>query len=324
MTVKNKHINKIQYLIESSRMTNSLKNRSRTITIEITGRCNLNCDFCYYHGSRNFEMEFNDFCEYALKKKSDGFGTFVLTGGEPFSHNNIFEIIDFLGDNGLKCYIITNGTRLDEDNILRIKNRVDKIILSVSGLEPDKYDSISNAAGTTEKKIMALKLLKRYNIPTTINLIIFRNNFRNLLDTVKRILEYYPDIRHFSFIYYRIDDAGSGKENNAYLVPYSVSSKFIVEAFEFLKSRNKEFTISDVPPCFLGEFRDSSKNNIMKYPNSNIYVSNRVEKDLVIEYVKSDPCTRCRLNSECAGISRYYFNILGDAEIKHIIPRHTE
>lgn len=57
----------------------------------------------------------------------------TITGGEPFSHPQIIEILSEIKNQNFICYVLTNGTLINDRNIKTIKKCVNKLFLSNYG-----------------------------------------------------------------------------------------------------------------------------------------------------------------------------------------------
>ena len=97
----------------------SFQKTPKSVSISITGACNLHCRYCFY----NNEME-------RLKDLSTGqwlafFETLrqlavcdvSLTGGEALLRPDIFELIDGIIANRMRYSLLSNGTKIDESVI---------------------------------------------------------------------------------------------------------------------------------------------------------------------------------------------------------------
>lgn len=89
------------------------------ISINITRRCNLHCPYCYVSNYINQENQHKelDLSLERIKQLVDisSIDSVYLTGGEPFMHPQIKEIINYFYENGKKINIATNGLLLDDD-----------------------------------------------------------------------------------------------------------------------------------------------------------------------------------------------------------------
>lgn len=81
--------------------------------INITGKCNIKCKYCFYP-TNNEEMPIERIHEIieGVYPKLTGF---VLSGGEPTCHSQYFEIIKRLSKAGLTHSMLTNGVKLNDD-----------------------------------------------------------------------------------------------------------------------------------------------------------------------------------------------------------------
>lgn len=90
----------------------------RHMSIAITNKCNLNCEYCYKsvkHDGRIYEIPYdiiNKFIEKILTININGnrLETVQLIGGEPTLHKDFFKICELIVKNGLDLRISTNGT----------------------------------------------------------------------------------------------------------------------------------------------------------------------------------------------------------------------
>ncbi len=85
--------------------------KEKELLIEITNKCPLNCIFC----SSNSNIRKNTFISKKILKqiisdaKIAGINVIQLSGGEPFQHPHIYEIIDFILKKNFKLVIYTCG-----------------------------------------------------------------------------------------------------------------------------------------------------------------------------------------------------------------------
>jgi len=84
--------------------------RPISLSLHLTNKCNLNCDFCYLRNmDRTHELDYSKLRNFisVIKPKS-----VQLTGGEPCLYLYIKDLINFLGFNGIKIGMFTNGMYL--------------------------------------------------------------------------------------------------------------------------------------------------------------------------------------------------------------------
>lgn len=109
--------------------------------LEITKRCNLNCLHC---GS-DCKKETNSpelttdswikIIDYIKAQFSSNVG-FIITGGEPLLHKDLFKIGKHIKENGMRWGMVTNGMLLNELTLKKlIAAGISSITLSVDGTE---------------------------------------------------------------------------------------------------------------------------------------------------------------------------------------------
>lgn len=110
--------------------------RLTSANLEITNHCNLYCTICPVNTTMRRDRGFMD---PALFRKvideNPGFD-FVLTfqWGEPLLHPQVFELVRYAADRGVKPLLTSNGTRLDPDRRRRLLEcGLERITFSVDG-----------------------------------------------------------------------------------------------------------------------------------------------------------------------------------------------
>lgn len=159
--------------------------------LQIISKCNLRCKHC-------FQDDYQKIMPLKTIKKDlnilDKAGIFEieLTGGEPFLHPNILEIINFCCKKpSFSLNITTNGTFLNEENISSILcfNNIVSFLVSLDGTK-DVNDKI-RGKGIFKKVDSALRILKKNNFYTEISFTVNKLNIEN----VREIIDYARSLR---------------------------------------------------------------------------------------------------------------------------------
>ncbi len=188
-----------------------LGNKSRPfpsiINFNITTRCNLNCEFCFNHDNdvgRKKELSLDQIRQF-IKQSAKYRPGFFLTGGEPFSRGDIFEIIDAIKRYDLPVGIVTNGATLNEKKIDRlVKLGVDVMVVSFHGTRTT-HDKVVGQKGAWDKTLAALDLLSK-KMPSPgpmINYVISENSvgdLRDFLDHVRPMDNIVTRLSHLNFL----------------------------------------------------------------------------------------------------------------------------
>jgi len=85
----------------------------------------------------------------------------VLTGGEAFLREDIFEIIDYSVSLGLRIEVVSNGSLIDSSGIAKriIESGLENIAISLDGAIPQTHDYIRGVKGAYRKALDALGYL---------------------------------------------------------------------------------------------------------------------------------------------------------------------
>jgi MoaA/NifB/PqqE/SkfB family radical SAM enzyme len=121
----------------------------RVLLLQFNKRCNLFCGFCDHY---KFELDMP--LPVALgaveQARAIGIRSLVITGGEPFLHKGIFDLIAAAKDAGLGLNITTNGTTLKAHAEKIAALAVDSLSISIDG-PGELHDEIRGRAGTRAK-----------------------------------------------------------------------------------------------------------------------------------------------------------------------------
>ncbi len=106
------------------------------MVISPTMRCNLDCYGCYAGSYAKNELDLDTVVRVIDEAKSMGAYFIVISGGEPFVWDHIFEL--FEAQNDVYFMVYTNGTLIDGDAARRL-SEVGNVLpcISVEGLEPE-------------------------------------------------------------------------------------------------------------------------------------------------------------------------------------------
>lgn len=101
----------------------------KTLTIDVNGACNLECEFCYQEldGSQLSREEI-----LKIVKEKPDFGIVEIGGGEPSLHPGLADIIEGIVNEGRKVHVSTNGVIIPEKLLSLDKGTRSRVALQVS------------------------------------------------------------------------------------------------------------------------------------------------------------------------------------------------
>ncbi len=134
-------------------------------------KCNANCPHCYEKfENNNLEASLTTAeCKNIIDQfeKLGGYWVFFCSG-EFLLRSDAFELISYVDNKGMITSVTTNGSLIDKDRIVRLKNAGLKVlIVSIDSADQSKHDS-SRGVGCFKKAVNALELAKEVGIVTHI------------------------------------------------------------------------------------------------------------------------------------------------------------
>lgn len=132
--------------------------------VELTYNCNLRCKHCYRGEDVKDADAGRTFLDakivYRLLDEIEQIGgvEVIFTGGEPFSHPHIFEILEYASQKNLIITVLSNGNYLtDRKKAEKLKEYdIFDIRISLYGLQKC-HDAMTMVSGSFEKSMTALK-----------------------------------------------------------------------------------------------------------------------------------------------------------------------
>ena len=167
----------------------------RSFDLSLTGRCNLGCAYCYYADemTERRDLPAERWLAFFAELKTLAARTVTLSGGELFMRRDLWELIDGVVAARLRYSVLTNGTLITEETIGCFREggrrrRLDSIQVSIDGSCPAVHDA-SRGAGSFEKALRGLRLLKAAGFPLTARVTVNRHNVDDLENTVRLLLD---------------------------------------------------------------------------------------------------------------------------------------
>jgi len=148
------------------------------LELEITSRCNLNCQHCYNRTGKNTDMPVSRFQSLYKFARKNGVWTFILSGGEAILHPNFKKILNILKNKSknLRLILQSNGELITENMFENLKI-FDWIHLS--------FDLSKDIRKNSWKNLELAKRLKKNKIKAYLFATIHNKNKDSLDEMVK-------------------------------------------------------------------------------------------------------------------------------------------
>jgi len=161
----------------------------RWVSFELTGQCNLNCVHCRSHYGGDLDQPEVSTAE-ARQVLADlaqfSKPVVVLTGGEPLLRSDVFDLLRYGTELGLRMCLATNATLLDDSLCVRLKESGVKIVaVSLDGASAEVHNSFRKQSGAFEGAIRGVEFLKKRSINFLINSSFTRRNQNAIESTYK-------------------------------------------------------------------------------------------------------------------------------------------
>ena len=122
--------------------------------VELTYRCNLDCYFCYNDLSlKGRPLEKQQYFRFFEELEAMGVLNLVLTGGEPLSHPDFWELAAYARELGFALRIKTNGHALRGAVAERMLREVDplQVDISLHGATAQTHDRQTRVPGSFDR-----------------------------------------------------------------------------------------------------------------------------------------------------------------------------
>ena len=173
--------------------------------IEVTDKCDISCKGCYRHkleGHRSIEDIKNDIVEIKSFTNCD---FITVAGGEPLIYPQIFEVVSFISELGLKSIIFSNGEQFTYD--LGVKLR--KAGLSKIHFHVDSEQERDGWQGKTEIELNQLRqeladiVYSIKGLQCGFHVTVYRNRLKEIPNIIDWTLQNTHKVQHISLIAFR-------------------------------------------------------------------------------------------------------------------------
>ena len=185
---------------------------------EMTQACGLACKHCRAEAMPNANpLELNTEQSKRFLRQLVDFGNplphLILTGGDPLSRRDIYDLIDYANGLGLEVSITPSATpELTNDAITKLKSHgIQSLGLSLDGSCAEKHDNIRAVPGTFEHTMKAARHCGRLGLPIQVNTLVAEETVDDLPAIYELLRTSFPVMRWSLFF---LISVGRGKALN--------------------------------------------------------------------------------------------------------------
>jgi radical SAM protein with 4Fe4S-binding SPASM domain len=158
----------------------------------VTRKCNLKCSHCYINANK--EESCNELNTEEARKLIDQISEvsrplLILSGGEPLLRGDIFELIKYGAERGLRMGLGSNGSLIDDAVAKSLKSSGAKTVsISLDSSIPQKHDDFRGVEGSWRKAVRAITALKENGLLVQVNTTVTQQNHGEI-DEIMSLVE---------------------------------------------------------------------------------------------------------------------------------------
>lgn len=232
----------IKDLIQAQKNYYLTPSRPLMAVLYITSRCNLRCSFCEMGDpSRpvNKDLSTDELKDIIRQLAEWKVRKLYLTGGEPFMRKDIWDILSYCDEYGVRIVrLTTNGTlfrKISGDQLHILKDSVSALCISLDSARVELHDEIRGVQGTYNKIFDFLKSFDRGLLPQIyFSAVITKGNLREIGNIIQ--LAYDNNVKHINFQPLNFESNFPGLEGNEDKKQLIIDNEEIEQIDECIKS----------------------------------------------------------------------------------------
>ncbi|MHC4725726.1 MAG: radical SAM protein [Planctomycetota bacterium] len=168
---------------ESEIIPKQASERRPIVVWNITRACNLKCVHCYNDSGTGKAC--NEVSTNEAKAILDDLGQFnvpsvLFSGGEPLTRTDLFELIEYADQQGMRAVISTNGTLITAEMARKIKQKgISYVGISLDGIG-EVNDKFRGVAGAFDKAVQGIRNCQDAEVRTGLRLTLTKRNVQDL------------------------------------------------------------------------------------------------------------------------------------------------
>jgi heme b synthase len=184
----------------------------RLLAWEVTRACNLACKHCRAEANPHpspDELSTQEAKEFISSIPQVGRPILIFTGGEPLLRADIFELVAYAKQKGLKCVMAPNGTLLEQANIQgMLQSGIERVSISLDGPDAESHNAFRGVQGAFQACMGGVENLKAMGLPFQVNTTVTQENMSSL----PRIFELARDLGAVAWHIFLLVPTGRARE----------------------------------------------------------------------------------------------------------------
>ncbi|MGQ9511659.1 putative heme d1 biosynthesis radical SAM protein NirJ2 [Thermodesulfitimonas sp.] len=154
-----------------------------------TNACNLKCAHCYRDAGAKKADELSTAEGRALIDEiaRAGFKIMIFSGGEPVMRDDLYELVAYARDRGLRPVLGTNGTLITPDVARKLKEAgMTAVGISLDSMDKKAHDDLRGVAGSWDAAVDGMRACREVGLPFQVHTTVMEFNY----DEVEKITDF--------------------------------------------------------------------------------------------------------------------------------------
>ncbi len=211
---------------------------------ETTQACDLACRHCRAHAHPEHDrdaLSFEDGCRLIDQVEALGMPRpmFILTGGDPFKRDDIFDLVQYASGRGLPVAVSPSATPLlSVENLRRLKDNGTKAIsLSLDASNAEMHDNFRRVPGSYAYTINGWKAAREIGLKLQINTTVTRYN----LDDLPRLFALVRELGAMTWsVFFLVPTGRALPEDEISPADYEAVLNFLYDASKYISLKTTE------------------------------------------------------------------------------------
>ncbi len=230
--------------------------KGKLICLEIIGKCGLNCIHCSTRSNPESStiLDLNIINKTLSEGIEIGFNELAISGGDPFEHPNLIQIIRYAKELGYYVMTYTNGNMVgDNSNLYPLTKKIytqldkvglDKLVFSLYSTNEIIHDRITGREGSFKNLIKSIKSsVNGFSFQRELNFVIMKMNLPDKSTLIPFMKKY--NINNIHLL--RFVPHGRGLDNKQSLLVHPEELNSFSEHFDELDEEFKIEYSSSLP-----------------------------------------------------------------------------
>ncbi len=219
----------------------------KLIAWEVTRSCNLACKHCRAEAHEEpypGELDTDEAKALIDTFPSVGNPIIIFTGGDPMMRSDVYELVAYATEKGLRCVMSPNGTLITPETAQKMKESgVQRCSISIDGPGAEFHDDFRGVEGAFDMSLRGIEYLKEAGIEFQINTTVTRQN----LPYFKQIFHLCEDLGAVAWHIFLLVPTGRAAQMGAEVITAEEYEEVLNWFYDFRKTTSMHLKATCAP-----------------------------------------------------------------------------